>query len=151
MTRFCIAPINRLIVVLLWLLSTIGGTIGCGQPKTDRLPVSGEVTLDAQPLDDASIQFSSVPGATASASGAVIVDGKYDIPAEHGLLPGTYDVRIFAPLPLKPDPNAPPGLYSFLPPEERVPAKYNIHTELKAEVARDSDNRFNFELESTSP
>ena len=146
MTRVCISPIHPLITLLLCLM----GTVGCGGPQTDRLPISGEVMLDAQPLNKASIQFTSAPGSAASAGGAVIIDGKYNIPAEHGLLPGTYDVRIFAPLPSKKDPNA-PGILGLLPPEERVPMKYNVQTELKAEVARDRDNRFNFELESSSP
>ncbi len=64
---------------------------GCG--GTDgKLPVSGTITLKGEPLDDGIIEFSSAETRT----GANIIKGKYEVPAENGLKPGTYKVSITA-------------------------------------------------------
>ncbi len=58
--------------------------IGCG--GTDgKLKVSGTVTLKGEPLDDGIIEFSSPEIRT----GANITQGKYEVPPENGLKPGT--------------------------------------------------------------
>ena len=52
---------------------------GCG-PKSDRLAISGKVTLNGAPLDLGSIRFSSNGGGKLFASGAMVKDGEYHIP-----------------------------------------------------------------------
>ena len=69
---------------------------GCG-PKSDRLSISGKVTLNGAPLDLGSIRFSSDGGGKLFASGAVVKDGEYHIPQLKGLPPGTYRVEINSP------------------------------------------------------
>jgi hypothetical protein len=121
---------------------------GCG-PKSDRLAVSGKVTLNGTPLDSGSIRFTSVAGQKLFASGAVIENGEFDIPQEKGLPPGTYQLEISAP-----DTKAPPVVYRSAPGEpvlpptapERIPPEYNTNSKHTIEVSADSDNHFVFEI-----
>src|SRR5262245_24328187 len=76
--------------------------LGCG-PKSDRLAVSGAVTLDGTPLEAGSIRFDSSGGQKVVSSGALIKGGEYYVPQEKGLPPGKYRVQITSP-----DENAPP-------------------------------------------
>lgn len=122
--------------------------VGCG-PKSDRLPVSGVVSLNGVPLDTGSIRFSST-GEKLVASGAVIVDGEFDIPGEKGLPPGTYRLEITSP-----DNNSPPVVYrdaSGAPGSptqpERIPPEYNINSQKTVEVTTDGDNHFEFAIQN---
>jgi hypothetical protein len=123
---------------------------GCG-PKSDRLAVSGKVTLNSAPLDSGSIRFTSVAGQKLFSSGAVIGDGEFHIPQEKGLPPGTYQLEISAP-----DTNAPPVVYRGAPGEprlpptapERIPPEYNTNSKHTIEVAADGDNHFVFDIVS---
>src|SRR5262249_35444301 len=69
---------------------------GCGS-RSDRLAVSGEVTLDGSPVDEASIRLTSTGNGKLFASGAMIQNGKFHVPQEKGLPPGTYRVEISSP------------------------------------------------------
>jgi len=114
--------------------------IGCGR-GTDRCAVSGSVTLGGQPVDPGSVQFAPMGNNQASASGAPIIDGSYSIGRDGGLLPGKYLVRIYWP-----EKNT-LGQGRGVPlPKERVPAKYNINSELTVEVQSGADNQFDFNL-----
>src|SRR4051812_38366750 len=62
---------------------------GCGR-RSDKLPVSGEVVLNGAPLDGGSIRFTSVEGEKVVSSGAMVQNGQYEVPQQHGLLPGKY-------------------------------------------------------------
>lgn len=132
------------------MLLIAGGLIavaGCG-PASDRLPISGEVTLDGVPLDSGAIHFTSKGGTKLAASGATIESGEFNIPQEKGLPPGTYFVEISAP-----DSSAPLAVYQGgpgqprLPPTapERIPAEYNANRTV--EVTVDGDNNFKFEID----
>jgi hypothetical protein len=130
-------PLNPLGILALALLAA-----GCG-PKTDRLEISGQVNLDGAPLDDGLIRFTS-GGDTPMAAGAVIQDGRYEIPAEKGLLPGEYVVVIHSP-----DNDAPKIHYQGIPTApDRIPSQYNAETTLKAQVAQGEANSFDFDLSS---
>ncbi len=85
-----------LFIVCWWL----GGICGC-HSRTDRLAVSGAITLNGQPLDGATIRFAALDGAK-FATGAMVHDGRFNIPKDKGLRPGRYHVEINAP-----DDNAP--------------------------------------------
>ena len=130
-------PLFYLSLVLLSLLDIAG----CGS-GSDRRAINGSISFAGQPVDRGQIQFAPVSTELGSASGAVIIDGAYEIPVEQGLLPGEYQVRIYWPEP------APPELKADqAPPKERIPAKYNVTTELSIEVKRDGANKFDFHLD----
>jgi hypothetical protein len=121
---------------------------GCGS-RSDRLAVSGEVTLDGAPLDEGSIRLTSTGGGKLLASGAMIHDGKFHIPQEKGLPPGTYRVEMSSP-----DSKAPPVVYKSAPGEpalpptapERIPPEYNSQSKHTVEVSNGGDNDFKFDI-----
>ena len=121
--------------------------LGCGS-SDPRLPISGSVQLDGQPLAAGTIEFSPVgPGGQAGGS---ITAGRFAISASRGLPPGNYLVRIMAsgsgPATV---PQGPPGPESMKRPAaaEEIPAKYNTQSELAVTVAAGTDNSFEFLLE----
>jgi hypothetical protein len=121
--------------------------VGCG-PRSDRLAITGTVTLDGVPLNSGSIRFSSRDAASPMSAGAMIQDGAYYVPQEKGLRVGTYHVEISAP-----DAAAPPVLdrasgMKMAP--ERIPAEYNVNSEQTINVTADGDNAFDFAI-STKP
>jgi hypothetical protein len=121
---------------------------GCG-PRSDRLAVSGEVSLDGAPLDAGSIRFTSM-GGTQIASGASIQQGEYHIPQEKGLTPGKYHVEITAPdVKAKPVmvPVGPGGRGMPVQPD-RIPPQYNINSKETVDVGVDGDNHFTFNIKS---
>lgn len=135
--------LNRIAI----LLAAVAIAQGCG-PKTDRLSLSGDVTLNGAPLDNGSIRFSSTGDGSLQSTGAVIVDGAFVIPVEKGLLPGKYRVEINSP-----DDHAKPVRVAAYPggptmevPADRIPAAYNIDSDKSVEVDRDSDNHFDFDV-----
>ncbi|QDS87288.1 hypothetical protein EC9_14660 [Rosistilla ulvae] len=127
--------------------------VGCGPQNTlGRLPVKGTVTLDGAPLESGSIQFESQASDTPLNSGSVIEAGKYEIPAEAGLLPGKFKVLISSSGGTGEtiaDPQMAMDAASAAPEANRVPAKYNVKTELEADVKADTENVFDFDLKST--
>jgi hypothetical protein len=123
------------------------GLAGCGR-RVQRCAVQGEVKLAGKPLDQGAITFQAQDASLGSGGGTSIKNGQYSIPAEHGLLPGWYQVRITSTAPgAPPDPNAPPGPAGPLP-KDRINPKYNgPQTILSAEVKADGPNLFNFDVE----
>jgi hypothetical protein len=121
--------------------------VGCG-PRSDRLAITGKVTLDGVPLDKGSIRFTSLGDEKLSVSGALIQDGRYNIPEEKGLRLGTYRVQINSPDLKAPPVMAPatPSGPSFPVPPERIPAEYNIDSKQTVEVTTDGDNSFEFDI-----
>jgi hypothetical protein len=132
------------VLVLLALVAQAG----CG-PQSDRLAVSGNVTLDGVALDSGSIRFTSLGGQLIS-SGAMIRGGAFNIPQEKGLLPGKYHLEINSP-----DEKAAPIIYRSEPgapgiptQPERIPAEYNVSSKQTVDVSTASDNHFKFEIVS---
>src|SRR5687768_6501575 len=108
---------------------------GCGK-QSDRLPISGEVTLDGAPLDSGAIRITSIGGEKVLATGAMIENGQFDIPQSKGLPPGTYHLEITAP-----DNSAPPVLSRGEPGErgvptqpDRIPPEYNAESQKTVEL-----------------
>src|SRR5436309_3067982 len=120
---------------------------GCGGPG-DELPrqaVSGSVTLKGQPLPQGTIQFLPTTDKQPTAGAVEIKDGKYSLPREQGLVPGSYKVMISSvkdpgaqqgpdDLPGKPGP----------PSKDLIAAKYNVKTNLTAEVKEGAANTLAF-------
>jgi hypothetical protein len=130
-------------------LATAALTIaGCGGPSDGlaHQAVSGEVTLDGQPLASGSIVFVPI-GSEDTPTGGEIKDGSYAIPAKDGPMPVAHAVSVFAKKPtgLKlPDPNNADVVIEEK--YEIIPPKYNVKTNLKAEIKEGGENRFDFML-----
>lgn len=107
-----------------------------------RYKVSGTVKYKGEPIKSGSIQFRSDKG---DVGGAQITDGKYDIPAEGGLVPGNYKVAVNYPDPKvpAPKPGEPPGVAVYA--KEMLPEKYNEKSELTAEI-KPQNNEVNYDL-----
>ena len=120
--------------------------LGCAEAKDPhgRQALVGAVVFQGQPLDTGSIKF--LPAETTGLSaGALIRSGKYEIPREQGLVPGTYRVLISA-LEPTPTPTGAPGSDPAPPAKERIPDEFNVDTRLTIEVKADQDNRFDFTI-----
>jgi hypothetical protein len=133
--------IRSVLVVLPALLA------GCGGDEIRRVEVSGSVTLDGKPLDDAAILFVPIEGGPTA--GTEFTGGQYRIEQSGGPSPGPYRVEITAfrnTGEMIPDSDLPEKM------EERqesiVPARYNRESELRAELTAEGDNRQDFALES---
>jgi hypothetical protein len=107
--------------------------------------IVGAVTLDGKPLDEAVILFVPLePGQ--KKTGAPIVDGRYELAKEVGILPGNYRVEVADNPPL----NAATHRDAMQRKSSRrpFPHRYSTDSPLTLELTRDDDNEFNFELES---
>lgn len=123
-------------VVLLALSQVLAG---CGaKPSPDLIPVTGVVTFDGQPVVEGFISFEDQAGNFPPESGR-IAEGKYRLEAR----PGKAIVRVTASRQVgNQDPNSPN------PPQwiDYVPTKYNINSDLTANVESNGNNRFDFSL-----
>jgi hypothetical protein len=126
---------------------------GCmgGGDDLPRVAVSGTVTFDGKPLEKGTIRF--LPSAkgkqgVALEGGGMIESGKFSIPRDQGLVPGTYQVAIFSGGSGKGRGANGPETGGPAPSKELIPAKYNAKSELPAEVKQEGSNDFNFELTS---
>src|SRR4051794_37265346 len=112
--------------------------LGCG--ASDNLPreaVSGAVSVEGKPLKSGMITFIPNESNTPTQGGAVVLEGKYTIPKNQGLVPGKYRVVITSPED-KPEvivdkTNNAPGLPP-IPAKEVIPKHYNSESLLTAEV-----------------
>jgi hypothetical protein len=113
---------------------------GCGPTATglpNVAPVSGTVTLNGEPLANASIVFESESGH--SALGTTDAAGNFLLMApgnQRGAVIGLNKVRITSQLDAPPAPNW----------RDPIPARYNSASELSAEV-KAGENSFTFELQ----
>jgi hypothetical protein len=114
---------------------------GCGTGE-DMARVKGTVTLNDQPLEGATVEFRPAATEGAPSSGQTDAKGRYALMYTFdttGVVPGEYIVSIRT-----------AGTYfdeagNELEREERVPAKYNIRTELRRTVER-GGNTLDFDL-----
>lgn len=120
--------------------------LGCGH--NGRVAVEGTVTLDGQPLDEAQIEFSPMPGSSGPTAGGDIVGGKFTIPADKGPFVGKCNVKIIKAgltgrKSFDPRRNAMVEEYAQI-----LPARYNDQSELEAEITSGGPNSFEFALTS---
>ena len=116
---------------------------GCGN-SSGRYPVSGDVTLQGQPLASGAIIFE---GADGSRGGTTIADGKYALPAAQGLLPGSYTVRVSAVQ--SQEVTGPPGPEAAAiekANKDIVPDAYNARSTLKHEAGPDKPDHFDIAI-----
>jgi len=123
---------------------------GC-DGRVSKVAVSGSVTYDGEPIADGQVAFE--PRGEGRMEFGIITDGKYSIPQEFGLVPGTYLIRITG--------NRPTGqmakLDSFVTDdrsreifEQFLPAKYNAASQLEVEIPAESHVTQDFQLEKSS-
>ena len=124
---------------LLLLISLLALLPGCSRgPKL--YPVRGEVTIDGQPVPEGNILLIPTDGKTGPEPGW-IREGKYDLKATAG----KKKVEISASKIL---PGGARGAGGEPVPEEYLPPRYNLQTELTAEVEPTGKNVFDFKLKS---
>ena len=137
----------RPLLGLLCACAVVAGPAGCTGGGAKRYAASGEVKWRGQPLDHGGITFLPEDPSLGASGGAMIKDGRYNVPARDGLLPGRYRVMINSADPSKaPDPDALPGPSGPLP-KDRVKPKYNAQTVLTADVTAEGPNVFNFDVD----
>ncbi|MDZ4817571.1 MAG: hypothetical protein SGJ20_01210 [Planctomycetota bacterium] len=123
---------------------------GCDS-KPERFAATGDVSLDGKPLDQAVISF--VPmGGKGRRTGAEIKQGKFEIAAEDGLIPGEYRVEI-EPY-IAPQFGGHPPVASKVaktPPSKApvIPSSYNKQSSLRVQAIAEP-NSFSFSLSTTA-
>ncbi len=125
---------------------------GCGSSASEyqgptRFPVTGKVTLDGQAVDGGVIAF--VPLAEGQKpAGGVITAGNYAVPEPQGAHAGQYrvEIRWSKPTGKKIMDTQDTGA-EIDEVAEAVPERYNINSELTADVSETQTN-FDFELRS---
>jgi hypothetical protein len=120
---------------------------GCGGTPSNIGKVTGQVTFEGQPLPDATVQFTPVSGGSPSA-GRTDAGGKYDLVYSRevkGAEIGEHLVAITTAE--RGDPEGDPPRQ---PVAEKIPAKYNTQTGLKADV-KSGSNTFDFEVKNDGP
>jgi len=142
MIHCCVKPSSYLAVVIL-LFS------GCGEPNPlGRYRLSGSVTFQGKPLDQGLITFEPLDPNKGVGSGALITEGKYDIPTDKGLPAGRYIVRITSTDPSAPPPaDAMPGDAPVVLGKERIPPKWNLESDQQIEVKPEGEHVYNFEIQ----
>ena len=138
--------VPRTLIGTLLFLSLIP-PLGCSNATDGRVAVGGTVQFDGAPLNRGSIELHPKDSAGLH-SGGMIREGKFEIAPEQGPTPGKYEVRFFAAnekeLELPPEG---PGDSSRVPvAKERIPAKYNIKSELEVEIPAAGDRNLQFDL-----
>jgi hypothetical protein len=138
--------------VVVIMMPVVMLTAGCGGPAVHA--VSGQVTLDDQPLDEAVIMFVPLEG-NSRKTGGRIEAGRYAVPRDVGLAAGRYRVEIVDDPPI--DSHARPG--RALPPaRRRLPVLFATDSPLVVELVpggntgedTGEDTVFDFDLQ-TSP
>lgn len=142
--------VSRSSILMLFLTVCL---TGCGGAESDqrgqRVGVSGEVTLDGEPLSNARIVFITDNGeGTVKASG-LIDDGIYSIDAGQGPLIGSARVEITPELMELEVFEAAKNGDRHKKVETRpvvIPAKYNRQSQLTAQLSSDKENVFRYDL-----
>jgi hypothetical protein len=130
---------------VLFVLVTIT-VIGCGQQKTYTVKVSGNVTLDGNPIDTGAIQFFETDGSQPT-GGGIITGGTYiaDVP------PGKKKVLVFGLKVVGQEPEYPGDPKSKMQDitEASTPGEYNVAelTTLEADISGETKD-LNFDLSS---
>lgn len=122
-------------------------TVGCDMQP--RLPVSGEVRFDGQPVEVGQIAFYPTSGTAATSVASDIHNGSFELSGPDALRSGKYRVHITAMRERKPSSHGPGFAGPSLDlPEQFIPKKYNERTTLEVEVRPEADNHFEFDLQA---
>ena len=131
----CLGPLVAVALMLAFF-------VGCNNRNLGQ--VSGTVTLDGEPLADATVLFTPIAGGRPT-GGRTDSSGRYTLVYDRsgtGAMLGEHAVEITTGDELTNDDDTITKI------AEKVPAKYNINTELEADVQEGSQT-FDWPLEST--
>jgi hypothetical protein len=81
----------------LWAVALMAVVAGCGDRRPARVPVSGSVLIDGQPLTRGNIKF--VPETGRPSAGKIGEDGRFTLTCydgNDGAIPGTHRVQVAA-------------------------------------------------------
>jgi hypothetical protein len=126
----------------LGLLPATALLAGCFPGANPGVAVSGRVTYQGKPVDDAMIFFRLDFDKSGRGASAYISNGRYSIPAERGPFPGEFDVEIVPVGGVAPTGN-PGGPEAGAP---SIPEKYNRKTELRVVIPARKEYELFFEL-----
>lgn len=116
--------------------------LGCEQ---SGIPVNGTVTFGGQPLPSGTIAFVGPDGGS-GVYGGTIRDGKYAVDADRKVRPGKYAVQISWMKPTGKSVAGGEGGTASAEVAEAIPDRYNLATQLTAEV-RTGSGPIDFALE----
>lgn len=123
----------------------LGLCLGCGK-KDPRRPLSGTVTFQGKALDQGTITLLATTGQPGPVCGALIRQGRFDVSADQGVLPGTYRVTFSSGDPGKTVSPEEYGQGGNPPAVERIPAKFNTESDVTIEVKASGANKFEFAI-----
>jgi hypothetical protein len=133
----------RILAAFGWMAALI--VTGCGQ--SDTISVTGTVTLNGKPADQAEVMFTPAEGRMAS--GVTDSSGRFELSTNSpgdGAVPGDHKVTVVEYYPPGKPPPMTPG-----PLPSRFPAKYgdSSQTPFSAKVQRGQKNDFKFDMEGS--
>ena len=136
---------NRTCLAFIGLLFALSGCTGSAD-GVSRQAIAGTVLIDGQRLARGSILFlpenRPAKGDGSAPTGDVIVNGRFLISSEKGLIPGMYKIMIFSERKQHEEPGmADPSA------EEKIPARFNANTELALNF-KDGIKDLKIEIES---
>lgn len=134
---------NRWLLCLTLCLCT--SWLGCGSDDTlNRQAVSGTVQFEGEPLNHGSISLEPAGEGATIAGGATIEDGNFAIPAERGLPPGKYQVRVSSADDTGKTVEV-PGESNKLA-AERIPPEWNSNSQQTLQVEDGAENHFDLKI-----
>tara|TARA_R110002095_G_scaffold1429_3_gene7320 strand:+ start:1696 stop:2190 length:495 start_codon:yes stop_codon:yes gene_type:complete len=142
------------LLLSLLLLSCLGCSGAKEDPRGDRIPVSGLIYYDGDPLTSARILFISESPEGKVKSAGIVREGIYQIPEQGGPVAGKARVEIYPTYPeleeleqLKKEAKKQGKLFKD-PSSVKIPAAYNKNSKLTADITKDGKNTFEFKIES---
>ena len=128
---------------------TVAAAMGCGKPAgLDKVVVSGQVTLDGEPISNGEIRFIPTAGTVGPISGGPIKDGVYTAKGKGGVPLGTHQVEIRAyRASAKSQGQAGAGSGEGGAAEQYLDKRYNDQTTLTATIGADTEAQ-DFQLTS---
>jgi hypothetical protein len=122
---------------------------GCGKKGPKRAAVSGQVSLDGQPITEGIIQFLPVEGTVGPEAGGIIENGHYDIPRQRGPVVGKNRIELRASKKTGRKIQDPTGRTGILTDEskEAFPPTVNTNSTLVREI-KDEPNKLDFDIKS---
>lgn len=118
--------------------------VGCGKSGPALSPVSGRVTLDGQPVNEAQVVFQPEKAGSPS-YGVTDKEGRYELGykrGQNGALTGAHTVRIQMDTEVLDDAGKPMMRAQLIPP------RYNKDSALRQEVRAGGANKIDFDLKS---
>jgi hypothetical protein len=133
---------RKLRTILLGILPAAAMLAGCFPGATPGVAVSGRVTYQGKPVDDAMIFFRVDFDKSGRGASAYISGGRYSIPADRGPFPGEFNVEIVSitkPTPQGSQAGPDAGATS-------IPEKYNKETTLRVIIPARKEYELLFDL-----